>query len=303
MRPSRSTILLLAALFGLLVLSGCGEPASRAGNAAAESRKRVVAAFYPLAFAAERVAGDGVEVVNLTPAGVEPHDLELTPADVATLRDADLVLYFSGLQPAVDLLAARRSGPSLDVLRIEGLRLLARQAPPGQHAPLPPDPHVWLDPRRFAVVVMAIARELGESERAAPLVAELEALDREMEQGLAHCARREIVTAHAAFGYLAERYGLAQIAIAGWSPEGEVAPRDLERIVARAHAAGATTVFSEPLLSPAVSRTLAREIGAAIAALHPLEVLSVEEERRGEDYFSIQRGNLSQLRKGLACRG
>lgn len=294
--------LLLPLVAALAAVAGCCRAAG-SGPAGEPGRKSVVAAFYPLAFAAERVAGDGVEVVNLTPAGVEPHDLELAPADVATLRDADLVLYLSGLQPVVDVLVARRSGPSLDVLRIEGLRLLARKAPPGQRGAPAVDPHLWLDPRRFAVVVAAIARELGESERVVPLVAELEALDREMEQGLAHCERREVVTAHSAFGYLADRYRLAQIAIAGWSPEGEIAPRDLESIVARARAAGATTVFGEPLLSPSVPRTLAREIGAAIATLHPLEVLSPEEARRGEDYFSIQRANLVQLQRGLECSG
>ncbi len=290
----------LLLLVALATATGCSRAAG-GGPAGEPGRQRVVAAFYPLAFAAQRVAGEGVEIVSLTPAGVEPHDLDLAPADVATVRDADLVVYLSGLQPLVDNLVTGRGKPSLDVLRIEGLALLAAQPASHHHGAPAVDPHVWLDPRRFAAVAAAIARELGEPGRAARFTAELEALDRELEQGLAHCRRREIVTAHAAFGYLADRYGLTQISIAGWEPEGEIAPRDLEAIVARARAAGATTVFTEPLVSPDVAETLAREIGATTAVLDPLEALGVEQARRGEDYFSILRQNLARLRQGLEC--
>jgi len=121
-------------------------------------------------------------------------------------------------------------------------------------------------------------------------------------RGLADCARREIVTSHAAFGYLAERYGLEQIAISGLSPEAEPTPGELEHVVAEVSEHGATTVFFETLVSPRLAETVARETGAETAALDPLEGLTENEVERGADYFSVMRDNLKMLRKALACR-
>lgn len=253
-----------------------------------------MAAFYPLAFAAERVAGPGAEVVSLTPIGAEPHDLELTPGDLDGVLSADLVVFVAGMQPALDHALRMRRGPVLDVLAVAGVEPL--RGPSGT------DPHVWLDPRRFALVAREIAAALGPPADSSAFVRELEALDAELERGLANCARRELVTAHAAFGYLADRYRLQQVAISGWSPESEPAPRDLERLVRAARAGGATTIFVEPLVSPLVARTVAREIGAVTAMLQPLEVISAEQAARGETYLSLMRANLAALQTGLSCR-
>jgi zinc transport system substrate-binding protein len=260
------------------------------GGASDESgATHLVAGFYPLAFAAEQIGGDGVDVTNLTPAGAEPHDLELTPREVEEILDADLVLYVGeGFQPAVEEVAAESSGESIDAL--EGLQL--RNG----------DPHVWLDPMLFAQVVERIGAQLGREAPARQLASRLNELDEAYQTGLADCDHRELVTAHDAFGYLADRYGLEVVPITGLSPEAEPSPQDLEAIVDLVEASGVTTVFTETLLSPEVGETVAREAGATTAVLNPLEGLTEDEIAAGDDYFSVMEANLDALRTGLGCR-
>jgi len=265
----------------LVAGSGCsrGEP---------DLQRTVVASFYPLAWAAEQVATDSIDqVVDLTPAGAEPHDLELTPRDVETIRHAYLVVYLSGgFQPAVEEAVAGRERPSVDVLEGDS------------------DPHIWLDPVRFARAVERIAEGIGgrDTGSAGPVLGALERLDAAYRRGLAHCERRVLVTTHASFGRLAERYGLTALTLAGRAPEAEPSPRELERIVEQVRASGATTVFAEPLVSPRLAETVAREAGAEVATLDPIEGLSEERLAAGEDYLSVMRTNLATLREALGCR-
>jgi len=266
--------------------AGCsgGESANASGNA------RVVASFYPLAYAAQEIGGSAVEVTNMTPAGAEPHDLEVSPRDVEAIRSADLVLLLGhGFQPELERAASGKS--VLHLLDTPGLDRFAND-----------DPHVWLDPQRYARIVSRIGATLHRDTAAARLVARLRSLDNEYRRGLERCSRRELVTSHEAFGYLAQRYGLRQIAIAGISPEADPAPRDLERVVALVRRTHATTVFFETLVSPRVAETVAREAGATTAVLNPIEGLTPAEAGRGETYFSLMRANLAALRRALGCR-
>ena len=164
------------------------------------------------------------------------------------------------------------------------------------------DPHVWLDPLRYAVLVKRIGDAIGRPEEAERLERRLRALDRAYRDGLVDCARHEIVTSHEAFAYLADRYGLEQISISGLSPEAEPTPRNLERAVDAVRDTGATTVFFETLVSPRVAKTVAREAGVTTAVLNPVEGLTESQQARGADYFSLMRANLTTLREGLACR-
>jgi zinc transport system substrate-binding protein len=270
-------------LVSTLLLEACGANSGNGG------RRTVVAAFYPLAYAAESVGGPTVAVENLTPSGSEPHDLELAPKTVARIVRADVVLYVGhGFQPAVASAVKQAEGETVDVLR--GLPVAAE------------DPHVWLDPILFARVVKRIGDVLHGSHRADALVAHLERLDGAYRKGLRNCARREFVTSHAAFGYLAKRYGLTQVAITGIAPESEPTARQLENVVRIVRRTHATTVFFETLVSPRLARTVAREVGAHTAVLDPIEGLTSKEQSRGEDYLSVMRENLSALRQALACR-
>jgi len=266
----------------VLIIAGVALVATGCGSSSAGGKPTLVAAFYPLAYAAERVAGTRYAIDDLTPPGVEPHDLELSPRTVARIETADVVLYLGhGFQPAVEKAARAGSGTRHDLLA--GLALHGS------------DPHVWLDPVLFAHVVRRIAVALHGD--ATPLLADLRRLDSAYRRGLQNCARREIVTSHSAFGYLAERYGLRQVAITGITPESEPSPRrvaDVIRTVRRTHA---TTVFFERLLSPRLAKTVARNAGAGTAVLDPIEA-----EEHGQTYLTLMRRNLTELRRALGCR-
>jgi zinc transport system substrate-binding protein len=286
-------LLAIPGLALVLAAAGCG-----GGAGAAPGTTTVVAAFYPLAWAAEQIGGPRVHVVDLTPPGGEPHDIELTPKDVTEIDGADLVLYLGrGFQPAVQKAVADRSGPSVDLLAGQQLA----SAPKGEEE-LAVDPHVWLDPVRFAHMVREIGRALHRPAAAARLVVRLRALDRSYRNGLRSCKRHEIVTSHAAFGYLATRFGLRQVALTGIAPEVEPSPKDLEALVNEVRKSGATTVFFETLVSPRLADTVAREAGAKTAVLDPLEGLTKGELAAGDDYLTVMRANLHSLRVALACR-
>ena len=269
----------------MALTAGCGAKPTVVGS----GPTLVVAAFYPLAYAAEQVGGPAVTVENLTPAGAEPHDLELTPREVGDVLRADLVLYLgAGFQPAVAKAVDGRKGPSLDFLAT------ARGGSV--------DPHVWLDPQRYATIVHQIGKALGRRREAAILVTRLNRLDREYRLGLAHCARREIVTSHAAFGYLASRYGLRQVPLEGLTPEAEPSAKAVQRLVTEVRRTRATTVFFETLVSPKLAQTVARAAGVRTAVMNPIEGLTKDENARGEDYFTVMRSNVRTLREALGCR-
>lgn len=251
----------------------------------------VVAGFYPLAFAARQVGGPGLDVVDLTPPGAEPHDLEPTPREVAGIREAQVVLLLGrGFQPQLE----EAAGAAQNVVRLLDT--------PGLGVHPNGDPHVWLDPVRFARLITRVGAVLRRPGAARRLAARLQALDGEYRRGLAHCARRDIVTSHEAFAYLAERYGLRHVAIAGLSPEAEPSPGKLADVAALVRARGVTTIFFETLVSPRIAETVARETGAKTARLDPIEGLTPAERARGESYLSLMRENLAALRTGLGCR-
>jgi zinc transport system substrate-binding protein len=275
----------------ILILTTTAVFVAACGSGGTSGRESVVASFYPLAFAAEQIGDGRVDVRNLTPPGAEPHDLEVSPKDVAAIHDADLVLLLGhGFQPQLEDAA----GSGANVIRVLDTRGL------GIHAN--GDPHVWLDPLRYARIVTRIGRALGNARRASAFAARLRSLDAQYRDGLANCERHDIVTSHEAFAYLAERYGLHQIAITGLSPEAEPQPGDLARVISLAREREVTTVYFETLVSPRIAETVARETGAQTAVLDPIEGLTKDEISHGENYFTRMRANLRALQVGLGCR-
>jgi zinc transport system substrate-binding protein len=288
-------------------VAACG-----ASSAGASSEPNVVASFYPYAFVAQQIAGDHATVTNLTAPGLEPHDLELTPQQVADIQDAAVVIYEKGFQPAVDEAVDQSAqGLTLDttsVVPLEDTGAPAEPNDPGEPA-LTGDPHVWLDPIRLATITEAVAAELSRADashaadyhaNAVRLAARLHALDRDYREGLAHCERTQFVTSHAAFGYLAQRYGLQMIAISGLSPDAEPSPKRLSDLEALVRQDGITTIFSEVLVSPALADTLARDVGVKTEVLDPIEGLPSAESQ--QNYLTIMRANLATLRQANGCR-
>jgi zinc transport system substrate-binding protein len=289
----RSVALLLFAA----VLAGC----AGSGSNASDGRTRVVAAFYPLAEAARQVGGAGAQVDDLTPPGAEPHDLEITTKQVDKIESAAAVFVMGHqFQPAVEDVAKLRNDHTVRILE---------QIPATKKRP--DDPHVWLDPVYMKQIVGIVARELAKVDpahastyaaNAARYEAQLDALDREFAAGFAACDRKEIVTSHEAFGWLAQRYGLRQHAIAGIDPQQEPSANRIAELSDLAERDGVTTVFTEALVSPEVAETLAREAGGLKTdVLNPLEGLTDAERSHGADYISVMRDNLRTLRTALGC--
>jgi zinc transport system substrate-binding protein len=303
----------IAALAGTALLAAaCGsDEAARDGD---DDRPRVVASFYPLAEAARTVGGERISLENLTPPGVEPHDMELAPEDLEAIQGADLVVMLGGgFQPAIEEAVDDADGVVVDAL--EGMETLP---PPeedheeGAHEgeELSADPHIWLDPTRFAEIVARLSGVLSElspadasafTANAEAYVADLEALDRGYRDGLGECERDLLVVNHASFGYLARAYGLEQVSISGVTPEAEPDPEHLAELADLVEDQGVTTIFTEELASPEVAETLAAEAGIATAVLNPLEGLTPDQVEAGEDYISVMRTNLDALRAGLGC--
>ncbi|MET0662523.1 MAG: zinc ABC transporter substrate-binding protein [Ilumatobacteraceae bacterium] len=297
----------------MLLPSACSaEPSTVAADPVEPGRIDVVAAFYPLQFVAEQVGGDAVSVTNLTPAGAEPHELELSARDAGRLQDADVVVYLDGFAPALDDAIHDVDAAGFDVTGAADLDRATTDAAPdedGRDRGEPEiDPHFWLDPLRLAAVGDAVAAELGSIDpgradeftaNAATLRAGLEQLDGEFGAGLGTCASTDLVTSHEAFGYLADRYGLTQVGIAGLSPDSEPSPATLADVADFVDAHDVTTIYYESLVDPSIAETVAAETGAGTAALDPLEGLS--DESAGSDYFAVMRSNLAMLRAGQVC--
>ena len=288
-----------ALVLGTLALTGCAAP-----TRSADSRVHVVAAFYPLAYAAQQVGGDRVTVETLTKPGGEPHDLELLPRQILDIQDAALVVHLSHFQPAVDAaVAAHAAERSLDVAEAADLLTLTEEHDHGAV-----DPHFWLDPTRLAAVGEAIADRLAQSDpagaaayraNAAAFTAQLTTLDAEVETGLATCTNRDLVTGHSAFGYFAERYGFTQEPISGLSPDLEPRASDLAHVVEFVREHDVRTIYAETIASPLITQALARETGARIAVLDTVEGIS--DESAAADYPGVMRANLATLRLGQDC--
>jgi zinc transport system substrate-binding protein len=311
----------VACLLSLLAAAACASTGSAGTLTRTPGQLKIVVAFYPLQFVAQRVAGDHAAVSDLTQPGAEPHDVELTPRQVASLTTASLVIYEKGFQPAVDEAVRQSENPEvIDTTTTVPLRPLTLSgddlghgegtgddhAPSDDHPGL--DPHVWLDPTavsriahavesRLVIIDPAHAADYARNSRM--LEEDLRKLDRSFRNGLRHCVRTEFITTHAAFGYLAERYHLTQIGISGLSPDAEPSPARIAEVqrVAREHQL--TTIFSETLVSPALAEAIAGDLGLRTDVLDPLE--GVTNQSRGTDYISIMESNLTALRKAGGC--
>ena len=294
-RPSMRVALVLLAL----LVAGCASPSPEPAD--------VLATFYPLAFAAERLGGGDLRVGTLVPAGVEPHDWEASAQDVARLDRARVMLaQGAGFEPWLQPLLANlgEDAPPL-VVTTEGLALANRERQEGGEEASAVDPHTWLDPQLYRQQVAAVERALiaawpehaeGIRARAAALSAELDALHREHEVGLATCDARVVIANHDAYGYLARAYGFELVAISGLSPEAEPSPDAIARAVDVAREHDLEIVFFEELVSPRVAEVVAEEVGAQTRVLSPIEGRPPE-----GDYLTLMRQNLANLREAMRC--
>lgn len=289
------------------------------GRKAADENNRltVAASFYPLAHFSQKAGGPDVEVHMITPSGADSHDFEPTPRDLKKIGEADVFIYNgAGLDPW-----AERVAPSLKTSGIETIEMssgLTLMKAPEEHGHEEDghghegalDPHTWLDPLLAAEQVAIIGEALAKADpdnassyrsRSSQYAGELKMLHDEYANGLAACRTRDIIVAHDAFSYLGKRYNLNIIPVTGVFAGEEPSPKRMAEVVRLAKEKGIKYIFFEPLSSPKTARIMARETGAEVLELNPLEGLTKEEEASGKDYISIMRGNLINLRKALGC--
>lgn len=300
-----------------LLLTACGGGSSSDTSpspGADGSPIRVVAGFYPLAYAAQQVGGSALEVINLTPPGAEAHDLELGPQQVAEIGEADLILYIPGFQPALDE-AIAQVAPDRALNVTEAIALLPAEDghsedghdddPAHDGDALAGDPHVWLNPLNMSTIgdeiaarLTAIDAEGSFTAGAASFSTAMDALNTQWADGTIQCRSRDLVVSHEAFGYLAQQYNFVQVGIAGLSPDAEPSPARIAEVIDLVRANGVTTIYYETLVDPKVAETLAAETGTSTAILDPLEGLA---EGATGDFVTIMQANLEQVQIGQGC--
>ncbi len=318
-----ASALAAATALGTVALTGCSVFSTTTsrdddGPSGPGGRLAVVASCYPMEFLADQIGGDRVRVTELTRPGQEPHDLEISARQTAQLEKSDVALYLKGLQPSVDEAIQQSPIPrkvdaaTLTTLEKHGTEV-GGHAAAHDHAPGEEsgglDPHVWLDPVRYAQVARGVGKAFEQADpdhaatyrkNTAALVKRLDALNTRFADGLRHTRGKVFLTTHAAFGYLAERYGLTEEAISGLDPESEPSAarvRDLEQL---AEADGVTTVFYETLVSGRTARTIADDAHLRTDVLDPVE--GITDRSRGHDYVQVMDANLTALRKALGAR-
>ncbi|GAA5009872.1 zinc ABC transporter substrate-binding protein [Streptomyces hyderabadensis] len=311
-----------ATALGLGTLSACSSDSSAAGNT---DKFDVVASFYPMEYLAEQIGGDHVNVTTLTEPGQEPHDLELSAKQTAEMGEADAVLYLKTLQPAVDEAIAQSDVKTkIDAATLTKLEdhgdvehdhggeehadehAEEEHSEGGEHAL---DPHVWLDPVKYAEIAEGVAKSFEKADpdhaddyrkNAEALAKKLAGLNTAYKDGLAKTDTKVFFTNHAAFGYLAERYGLTQEAINGLDPESEPSPARIKELQQEAKADGVTTVFYETLVSDKTAKTLAKDAGLKTDVLDPLE--GITDKSKGDDYLGVMQSNLKALETALGAK-
>ena len=323
--------IICAAAIAALALGGCSSTAKNGKDAS--GKVDAVASFYPLAYVTSQVGGDLVNVTNLTPSG-EAHDVELSSKDLTTMSQADALIYLSGFQAAVDD-AVKEAAPknTLDVARAAKLkRLSAEEAAEHEaeheheheheadhdheadheeghdhHHHGAFDPHFWLDPQRLSQVVPQVVTALTKADpdhgdtfkkNGEALQAKLATLDKDYRTGLNKCATPTAITAHEAYGYLADRYGFEQVGVKGVDPEAETSLTRLQEVANIAKAKKVNVLFSESALGDKDTKTLAEQLGIKSEVLDPLET-QVDKNR---DYLQVMHDNLGKLSKAMKCQ-
>jgi zinc transport system substrate-binding protein len=302
--------ILIGSAIGLIVIIGALFALNKISKAPEYSDKlKVTTSFYPLYYFSQQIGGTKADVANITPSGAEPHDYEPTAKDIARIEDSKLlVINGGGLEAWADNVTHNIDSKNTLVV-VAGQNLTNQEIT--EEGKKITDPHVWLSPSLAKKMVDTITQGLitadsGNKEyyqnNANTLKASLDALDAQYKQGLSSCKEKNIITSHAAFGYLASNYGLVQVSIAGLSPDAEPSSQQLADITAFVKNHHIHYIFFESLVSPKLSETIAQETGAKTLVLNPLEGLTPKEVSQGKNYVTIMQENLANLKTALQCR-
>ncbi|CAM3548803.1 zinc ABC transporter substrate-binding protein [Brevibacillus invocatus] len=336
----RKSLLAMVSVVTAAALAGCGAaPTATTGtpqpaeqSASASEKPKVFTTIYPLEYVTKRIGGEHVEVINIVPPGVEPHDFEPTAKNMVALTEADFFVYNgSGLELWVDKAVENLDKNRTQIINTtEGLNLLKAGEHGDDHADEHADehkeehaddhghdhdhdhgefdPHVWLDPTLLKEQADKVKQALVSKDQAhaadfeknyEQLATDLDQLDKEFKEMVAQASRKEFMVSHSAFYYLAHQYGLEQVAISGVNPADEPSPAEMKKLVEHVKEHQLPYVLFETLVSPKVAEVIAKEADVKTATLNPLEGLTQEDVQAGKDYMSIMRENLETLREAL----
>ena len=272
----------------------------------------IATSFYVLGNFVENIAGDTVSVTVITPSGIEPHDYEPTPSDLITVGRSKLFLYNgAGFDPwAEKLVSSLNQGSAVPVAVLAVSEHLNTEDLVREKGTNTSNPHYWLDPI-LAIKEVEIIRDMlidlnpsatrTYQENARVYIEKLMNLHQEYQAGLRSCNLRDIIVSHAAFTYLGSRYTINTIPIAGISPEEEPSAKKIGEITQIAREKGIRFIFFETAVSPKLAETIAREAGIETLMLNTIETLTETELKAGEDYISVMKKNLNNLKKALSC--
>lgn len=320
--------IMILVLVGILLVVGAGGLMRKKSHSDqvknGEEEIKIVATFYPLQQFALPILGDKGRVRIVVPAGIEPHDYEPTLSDIRNIYDADLfLLNGAGIDAWAEKLLPELESKGVKTLRLaDAVSLLPSEAEEEhEHISLESaegeahehgewDPHFWLDPILVQAEVRLLTQRLAQQfphyqqyfeANQDQFLLTLNELDQEYRQGLSRCQKKEVITSHDAFRYLASRYGFTTHALAGLSPEEEPSSRRLADLAREVRADGIEYIFFETLVSPKIAETLARETGASTLVFNPIEGVTDEEMAQGINYVSLMKSNLAALQKALQC--
>ncbi|MEW9699160.1 metal ABC transporter substrate-binding protein [Paenibacillus sp. SI8] len=294
----------ILALFGL-ILSGCGNGSSSKAELV-EGKVNVITSFYPLYDFTRNIGGDYVHVINLVPAGVEPHDWSPKGRDLKNMTNAQVFVYQgAGFEGWVqDFLGSIPADSKLGVVEAsKGADLIKTSENKDQF-----DPHAWLSPLNAVKMANNIKDALIQADPAHKAVfeqnyniyaAKLAELDKRYKDELARTSKKEIAVSHQAFAYLCRDYGLTQLSIMGLSPDAEPTAQDLKKMNQYIKDHGIQYIFFEELVSDKLAKTLAKDAKVSTMVLNPLEGLTEQQLQAGDDYISVMDNNLKNLVKAL----
>ncbi|HGF7425472.1 TPA: zinc ABC transporter substrate-binding protein [Enterococcus faecium] len=307
-------LLTATVMIGALLFAACGNTNKEADK---KEDLTIVTTFYPIYDFTKEIVGDEGNVKLLIPAGTEPHDFEPSAKERAEISDADVFVYNSSdMEFFVDSL--KDSVDSKQTLMIEAAKGIDRlesqeadeheESEEGHNHAHEYDPHVWLDPVLAIKEVRTIAGKLGEkypdkkeifTKNADAYIKKLEALDQKYSEELKNATNRTFVTQHAAFAYLANQYNLEQVAISGVSPDQEPTPSRLAELKEFVKKNNIKVIYFEENASSKVAETLSNETGVKLEVLNPLESLTNEQIKAGENYISVMEKNLEALKESI----
>lgn len=308
LRKARYTTLIMIAAMAL-VISGCGSSAS---SKLSTDKTNVVTSFYPLYYLASEIGGEYANVINLIPTGVEPHDWSPKSRDLDTAANAQLLLYNgAGLEGWIDdfLEGLPKDTQLMTGAMSEGITLLdASSEELHDHDDLDVDPHTWVSPKSMLVMADNVKQMLIKADAAheeqyranyEKLVEQLKTLDAQYTRELAAVKQHDIIVSHQAFGYLARDYGLHEQSIMGLSPDSEPRAQDLLKLSKFVKENGVKYIFFEELVSSTLADTLASEADVETLVLNPVEGLTNDQQKNGDNYVTIMESNLQNLLKAL----